>query len=592
MNPLINPSVLRRGLGWRACIAAVTMLLSALLIACGGGGVVPSTGVTIRTLSSEFTARKAVAYSPYRSANRDTETVTAANILQDLNLLVAGGFKMIRLFDSSDAVAAQTLQLIRQHNLDIKMQLGMYILSESAPGLSETQKAVNRSFNQAEIERGITLANTYRDIVLAVSVGNETMVNWSFVPTDPTVMASYITSVRNRVTQPVTTNDNWAFWASAPTKVLDAVDFVALHTYPLADSVHNPGAWDWQQTGVAQANRAAAMMDAAIASAQKDYAAVRSYLDSKGLQSLPIVIGETGWKAVASGGETYRAHPVNQKMYFDRLSQWFTTALNNRGPKSIMYFEAFDEPWKQGDDKWGLFNVQRQARYVIQSLYPASSWEPGSYTAADAVAYRDVTSNGPVTANRYAVYADTVVSGEARPPEALVWNAWENGSTAAYTDATTYASPTDGGRGLQITPKPLSWGWGLALAQTINASDLSNFSSTGTLNFSIKTTYAGKLEIGFLTGTAANNSLYDVYLAIAPGQYGYQNDGTWRQVSIPIRDIIPAGARAFGMENSAASVLDLTRVTNTFVIADRYGKTGNSAGQTAVIWVDGVSWGK
>ena len=28
-------------------------------------------------------------------------------------------------------------------------------------------------------------------------------------------------------------------------------------------------------------------------------------------------------------------------------------------------FEAFDEPWKQSDDKWGLFNVQRQARFVI-----------------------------------------------------------------------------------------------------------------------------------------------------------------------------------------------------------------------------------
>ena len=51
---------------------------------------------------------------------------------------------------------------------------------------------------------------------------------------------------------------------------------------------------------------------------------------------------------------------------------------------ALLYFEAFDEPWKQGDDKWGLFTVERKARYVVRSLYPSSLWDAGTFTDADA----------------------------------------------------------------------------------------------------------------------------------------------------------------------------------------------------------------
>jgi len=125
--------------------------------------------------------------------------------------------------------------------------------------------------------------------------------------------------------------------------VLNAIDFVAMHTYPLADSVHDASKWNWQQTAVAANLRAAAMMDAALGAAQSDFAAVRAHMDSLGLNNMPIVVGETGWKAVASGVENYRAHPVNQKMYFDRLASWLSSSATAK-PRAIFYFEAFDEP--------------------------------------------------------------------------------------------------------------------------------------------------------------------------------------------------------------------------------------------------------
>jgi exo-beta-1,3-glucanase (GH17 family) len=560
-------------------VALLTLASSLLLTSCGGGGVVPSTGVQLRPLSSEFTARKSVAYSPFRSTNRDTETVTAAMVKQDLDLLIAGGFKMIRLFDSSDSVAKLVMQTIQSNNLDMKVMLGIYIQNG------------NNTFNQAEIARGIALASQFNNIVLAVSVGNETMVSWSFNPVDPKTMAGFIKTVRDGITQPVTTDDNWAFFANAPRTIVDAIDFVAMHTYPLADSVFTPGAWDWQQASIPAASRAVAMMDAAVNSSKKDYAAVRSHLDSVGATSMPIVIGETGWKALASGGEQFRAHPVNQKLYFDGLSAW---KASGTGPKNIVYFEAFDEPWKGSDDKWALFNVNRQARYMVQSLYPSSIWEPGTYALSDALYYIPVIGNATITANRYTLYSDTLTSGEVKPVETTVWNAWDNGTTGFANEVTTTSAPSDATKSIEITPKPAVWGWGLALTLPTTAEDLSNYASTGSLNFSIRTTYAGKLEVGFLTGTASNSSLYDVYLTIAPGQYGFQNDGAWHQVSIPISAITPKGAMAFGMTDPTKAKLDMAKVTNPFVIADRYAVTGKaqSSNITTKIYVDNIFWSR
>jgi len=567
---------------------ALAALVSTLAACGGGGGSAPPDGGTpppsgggggntLRALPADYATRHAVAYSPFRTGNRDTETITSAMVLQDLQLLVQGNFKLIRLFDSSDAVAKLTLQVIRDNHLDIKVHLGAYVING------------NDSFNQAEIARAIALANTYSDIVEAVSVGNETMVSWSFNKFTPTQIAAFLTTVRAAITQPVTTDDNWAFWAAAPTDFLKTVNFVSLHTYSLLDTVSAPGSWDWQQTAVAANLRAAAMMDASIAKAKQDVAAAQTYLTGVGYSKLPMVIGETGWKATVTGGETQRAHPVNQKMYFDRLAAWHTAA---GGPVNIVYFEAFDEPWKQGDDGWGLFDVARKARYVVQSLYPQSTWEAGAWTDADAVYYIPTVAAGPVTANRYTLYSEQVTAGEALPSQAWSWNAWQNGQTSNAVEVTsTFA---EGAKSTQITPTPLSWGWGMTMNFASGAENLSNFQASGTLNFSIKTTYPGKIEVGFLTGTATNASLYDVYIPIASGQYGYVNDGAWHAVSIPIADITPHGAMAFGMTDPSKSKLDLTTVTNPFVINDTYGVTGKADGSniTTPIFIDNVYWSK
>jgi exo-beta-1,3-glucanase (GH17 family) len=564
----------------------ITAVLAAAvtLVACGGGLISPETSTVAapatRPLPSDFASRKAVAYSPFRSAQsepeRAQEVITADMIQQDLTLLAQGGFGLIRLFDSSDKVAKLTLQVIRDNRLDIKVMLGAWISPDAAA-------------SHAEVARAIALANAFPDTVAAVSVGNEAMVSWSFHKIDPVAMRSYIRAVRQAIRQPVTTDDNWAFFAKAyayeadPSVVLPEIDFVAMHTYPLLDTVYNPGLWDFRQSQVPASRRAAAMMDAAIASAKREYSAVRSHLDQLGFTGLPIIIGETGWKADPAS-VVGRAHPVNQKMYVDRLAAWKAEGL---GPKSIVYFEAFDEPWKQGDDKWGLFTVERKARYVVRGLYPSSMWDAGNYTDADAAYVVPLNIRAAIDQARYTVYADVAAPPEARPALSG-WQAWD-GNTATLTEGSAHPSPSDGPKSLSITPTPKPWGWGAFVALPTNEADNLSRYANGKLNFSVRTLYPGKLEVGFYVGSLTDGSAFDAYLPIAAGEYGYVNDGNWQQVSIPVADIRNRVAQRDGV---ALSRIDLGRVTAPLVIADRFAVTGKAPG-TAVsspIQIDRVYW--
>jgi hypothetical protein len=338
------------------------------------------------------------------------------------------------------------------------------------------------------------------------------------------------------------------------------------------------------------------MMDAAIVSAKNDYNAARTYLDGRGLSSMPITIGETGWNAVDDLGQlAFRAHPVNQKMYLDRLADWAALGKTGAGPKAIFYFEAFDEPWKQRDNGWGLFNVAREARYAIQSLNPASAtwvFEAHSYTDASAVYFIPPVVGAPVTESKYSAYSEAALTASELRAAAgtLKWDAWD-GTTATYPEIGTDAAPGDGSHSIAITPKPAVWGgWGLFLHlttgtppnQTDTPINLANFAATGTLNFSVKSFYPGKIEVGFLTDTA-DRVTQEAYLAIGMGDYGYCNTGAWCHVSIPIKDFLAANKN-----------LDPSLVLHRFVIADRFANTLKAQGTTGLptIEVDGIYWAR
>ncbi|MCX8517016.1 MAG: hypothetical protein ORN29_02965, partial [Rhodoferax sp.] len=446
----------KRLLGTGLGTIAMGVLTALVLNACGGSGITTdesgagslsaASATGLRTLPSAFVERKAVAYSPYRTSTKESdrasEVITDEQVKQDLDLLKTAGIGLIRLFDSSDKVALRTLRVIRANNLDIKVMLGVYV-NTFEYNADPAAQATLQAGNEAEMARGVALANTYSNEVVAVSVGNETMVDWSFVSVSTKTMAGYIKSVRDRISQPVTTDDNYAFYAGKvrnaseqAAEVFRQIDFASIHSYPLEDALYSNANdqdiwpdWDWQQLAVTDTSkRAEAMMQAAIGKLKRDYAWVRSNLDQTGRGYLPIVIGETGWRGADPGSGQYRymANPVNQKMYYALLLDWALASRNNDGPKGIVYFEAFDEPWKGNDDKWGLFNVKREARCAAQALNPAAAWarETASCEEASATYYAPPAPSAAVTAPQLTIFNESVTGW----PVGMRADAYEGGT--------------------------------------------------------------------------------------------------------------------------------------------------------------------
>jgi exo-beta-1,3-glucanase (GH17 family) len=578
---------------WRASssawVGALVLAVTCVLAACGGSGEVPATQPGgKRALPADFGTRKAVNYSPFRTDNRDTEVVTRDNIVQDLGLLVQGGFTLIRTFSSSEPYARLVLEVIRDNRIDMKVQLGIYILTQGTGAVL----ADNLAFTAAEVEAGIQLANEFKDIVVAVSVGNEAI---TFGYTTVEEMAGYLSTVRARASQPLTTNDTSVAYSGLagrggegmPAFITNLIDYASIHMYPILFT----NSWDWEQQAVPESERAAAMMDAAVQNAIDSYDEVRKYLNGQGHFNMPIVVGETGWKAVATSDDLkYRAHPANQKMYYDRLVAWGDrTRAGADGPAAIFYFEAFDEPWKAvvnpdfNDDNWGLFNVERQARFVIQNLFPANQWAPGNYTLADAV-YAPTVATNVITADRYTVYADAVTPGEAIAP-ASTWFGFDDPPNAFAGEGADAALAFEGLHFMEIGPAPSTvtgkdYGWGVLTVNNVTTRvDLSQFQTSGRLNFSIRTTYPGKLMFGF--GTAQAGAVFVVASNTNADGFGYINDGQWHQVSIPVSAFTAAG-----------EIFDLSRLTEAFVIADIYDRTGNAPGSEVKVFVDAVYWSK
>jgi len=295
-------------------------------------------------------AGNGVSYGPYREGQRpDGPAPTDAQLLEDLRI-VSQTWSMLRTY-SSDRVTERILQIIKQENMPLKVMLGAWIGTEArvAPDGSIVESFPDTvQANRAQVAHAIRLANAYPDIVLAVSVGNETQVSWSFHGVRRAVLANYIRSVRAGTKVPVTTADDFRFWIEAESESLAAdIDFIVLHVYAM-----------WNKT----------LLKDALEFTQSKYheASVRH-------PKHQIVIGEAGWatEKVNYGEQKTlmpgRAGEDEQKEFYDAFTAWTRTQHI-----TSFYFEAFDEPWKGGNDPneaekhWGLFRVDRTPKKAMQ----------------------------------------------------------------------------------------------------------------------------------------------------------------------------------------------------------------------------------
>jgi exo-beta-1,3-glucanase (GH17 family) len=313
-------------------------------------------------MSLELPRGNAICYSGYREGQSpDARTYPSLEqIREDLHLLVRH-WQLLRLYDCSTH-AERVLQVIREDRLPLRVMLGAYLGAEMnnfgcpwGGTYSEEQLEHNRRENAAELERLVALARQYEDIVFSVAVGNECTVDWTdhFVPVSH--MVEYVRQVKAALSQPVTFCENYVPWQGKLRPLVDEVDFISVHTYPVWEYKHIHEALEYTKDNLASVTRL--------------------------YPGKPVVITEAGWCTASNGRGMHAEHAVQelQAIYCKDLEEW------TRAEGLLCFvFEAFDEPWKGSPDPlepekhWGLFTVDRRPKLFIRSLYPELDAAPGA----------------------------------------------------------------------------------------------------------------------------------------------------------------------------------------------------------------------
>lgn len=296
----------------------------------------------------------AICYSGYRTGQSPATRLypSLAEIREDLHLL-APHWPLLRLYDCTTH-AERVLQVIREDRLPMRVMLGAWLDAEmDNPGCpwggvhGQAQLEANRRSNDQEIERLVSLARAYEEIVFSVAVGNEAMVDWTDHRVPVPRMVELVRRVRAGVRQPVTVCENHVPWRHELRTLADELDFISLHTYAL-----------WEHKSI----------DEAIAHTRDDVAAVAARHPGK-----PVVITEAGWCTASNGRgmNPAQATPEAQARYLRELTEW----AQSEGVLCFV-FEAFDEAWKGSSDPlepekhWGLFTADRRPKLAVRHLHP------------------------------------------------------------------------------------------------------------------------------------------------------------------------------------------------------------------------------
>jgi exo-beta-1,3-glucanase (GH17 family) len=286
----------------------------------------------VELLGDEWPSR-AIAYSGYRHGQSPDTGVHPSQdqVEEDLRLL-AKNWRLIRVY-GSERHGEDVLEVIRREKIDLRVMLGIWLGRE--PGSERS--------NARQVAGGMRLANEYEDIVVAVNVGNEVLIDWTGHPVPERQVIRYVRQVKKGVTQPVTVADNYVWWRDHGAALAREVDFITMHTYPL---------WEWKD------------IDEGLSYTIANYQGVRAaHPDRK------IVIGEAGWASYTEGNLHVPRGGDEQKQqrYYEELTAW---ARENK--VTVFFFEAFDEPWKGTgtEGHWGLFTVDRKAKPAMQKRFP------------------------------------------------------------------------------------------------------------------------------------------------------------------------------------------------------------------------------
>ena len=295
---------------------------------------------------------KAICYSGFREGQDPGGIFPSYEEIKEDLLMLHNHWQYLRLYDC-DKHSEIVLEVIQKENLDFKVMLGAYIVAEAnnygcpwGGSYSEDQLHENKSINENQIRKLIDLANKYPDIIFSLSAGNEACVDWTdhYVPVDSVI--EYVKMIKKEAKQPVTFCENYLPWLDKLKSLVEVVDFISIHTYPV---------WEYKN------------IHEAMEYTKSNYYAVADTYPDK-----PVVITEAGWTTYSNGKGICPSNVSEefQSIYYNDLMDWSMDS-----DILTFVFEAFDESWKGSNEAlepekhWGLFTVNRKPKKVMQDLF-------------------------------------------------------------------------------------------------------------------------------------------------------------------------------------------------------------------------------
>ncbi|MEN8776819.1 MAG: glycosyl hydrolase family 17 [Polaribacter sp.] len=338
----------------------------------------------------------AISYGGYRETSREIQP-TIEELKEDLKILSAMGVKVLRTYNvqpklphASNVLKAISELKIEDPNFEMYVMLGAWIDCLNA----WTDKVPNHNIespqNEGEIKRAIALAKQYPEIVKIIAVGNEAMVKWAasyFV--QPNVILKWVNhlqSLKQKGELPkdlwITSSDDFSSWGGGDplyhtedlNKLIKAVDYISMHTYPYHNTHYNPAFWKnpIHLKNLSDKEKIDASMLRALNFAKNQYKGVVNYMKSIGVNK-PVHIGETGWATISNGlygpDGSRATDEYKQGMYYKYIRDW-----TNKEEIACFYFEAFDEQWKDANNSkgsenhFGLINLKSEAKYPLWEM--------------------------------------------------------------------------------------------------------------------------------------------------------------------------------------------------------------------------------
>jgi exo-beta-1,3-glucanase (GH17 family) len=337
---------------------------------------------------------QAICYGGYRTNSRNIQP-TIEELKEDMKILAAMNIKIIRTYNVHYDEVSNLLKVITElkkenPNFEMYMMLGAWIDCKNAWTNQPLIRNENSERNAIEIEKAVALTNQYPEIIKIISVGNEAMVNWAtsyFV--EPKIILGWVNHLQNLKKEGqlphdlwITSSDNFASWGGGDEsyhtedlkKLMTAVDYISMHTYPMHDTHYNPIFWGLteEEEQLSDEEKIEKVMNSALEYAIGQYESVKKYAQSLGINK-PIHIGETGWASVCNhiyGPNGSKAVDEYKAARFYHLIREWT----NKNKISCFYFEAFDENWKDSansegsENHFGLITLNAEAKYAIWDL--------------------------------------------------------------------------------------------------------------------------------------------------------------------------------------------------------------------------------